>query len=801
MRDRLARLRSASLQLLRDPAFAIGAILLLGLGIGASTAVFAFVRGILLRPLPFAESERVVILCETNEAIAGHCVAAPPNALDWADRARTLESIGQGREWSFLLRHGDQSKHVNAGLATPRLFEVLRTQPLHGRLFAPTELTQDDAPVAILSHELWSVWFNADRSVVGRRVELDGRPFTLIGVLPPAFRLPNYDFVELWVPFHFNPRDEERRSWRGFVTLARLAPGATREQAAAELSSIQQQLAIEHPATNEGWGVSVASLKSHVVRGTKTQLVVFSAAIGLLLLITCANLAALLLVRASARQHEFALRVALGASTRRIAGLIINEAVVIGLAAGALAFLVAWSAVRMFSHFAPATLPRLDEISVDASALLFAFALAMATALLVAAWPAWRTTRVATAVALREGARQLTDRFGLRLRRALVVVEIAVALTLLVGSALLVRSFTTLVDWQPGIPRERLIVVSLSVPNQKYTERTQLTRLFQQLERELAAQPGIEAVGTASAGPLFGGEESGRFRVEGRDYPDPKEAATLRWYDAAPEYLNTLGLPLRRGRRFAESDHASAPAVAIINEAAQRRYFADRNPVGQRIRWLEGEQSFEIVGVVADVRPFDPSETAEPEIYFSNRQLPRWFTYFVARTRGEPAAQLRTVETVLQRNDPDLQVGTARALDELVDRRLIAPRFQMLLIGCLALVALALAAAGVFGVLAYTVALRTTEFGIRAALGARPGQTLRGVLIEAVVLYAAGAIFGVAGALVLARAMSGLLFGTPPTHPVSYILATLVLFAVCLLASALPALRAARVQPMAALRM
>lgn len=800
MGEWLARLRTAWSQLFRDPAFAIGAILLLGFGIGASTAVFAFVRGILLRPLPFAESDRVLILCETNEVIAGHCVAAPPNAGDWADRTRTLETIGQAREWSFLLRRAEQAKGVSGGLATPQLFEVLRTQPLHGRLFARSETTQATAPVAVLSHALWSTFFNGDIGLIGRTIELDRQPFTVIGVLPPDFRLPGYDYVELWVPFHFDPRSEERRSWRGFLTIARLAPGATQAQAAAELSAIQLQLAQEHPQTNQGWGVSVASFKSHVVRATRPRLLVFSAAIGLLLLITCANLAALLLVRATARQHEFALRVALGASSRNIAAQLMTEALTIGVAAGIVAFFVAWSAVRAFLYFAPSSLPRLDEIGVDPALLLFAIALALLTAAAVAAWPSIRTSRAASFVALREGARQLTERSGLRLRRGLVVVEIAVALTLLVGSTLLVRSFAALVDWQPGIPRERLLIVSFYVPMEKFGGRERVATLYQQLEAQLAAEPGIEAVGTASAGPLYGGHEPGRFRIEGNVYADAKDAAALRWYDASPSYLSTLGLPLLRGRLFNEADRADGPPVAVINATAAGRYFGTANPIGRRVRWLEGDRTFEVVGVVTDVRPFDPSERTEPEIYFSNRQETRPFTYFVARTSGRPVAQLRNVERLLQRGDPDFQVGTARTLDELVDRRLVAPRFQMLLIGCLALVALTLAAAGVFGVLAYTVALRTPEFGIRAALGARPGQTLRRVLAEAATLCAAGLLLGSAGALALARAMAGLLSGTPANDPGSYVLAILLLSAVCLLAAALPALRAARVQPFAALR-
>jgi putative ABC transport system permease protein len=800
MIELLVQLRRALRNLRRAPVFASGTILLLALGVGASAAVFTFVRGILLQPLRFAESDRLLILCETNESVAGHCVASPPNAFDWSTRARTLTAVGQGREWSFLLRHANNARTVEAGLASPQLFSVLQARPLYGRLLANHETHWDRARVAVLSHALWSGFFGADRAILGRSVELDRQNFTVVGVLPADFAVPEHENVELWVPFHFDPRAEDRRSWRGFLTLARLVPGATVTQANAELASIQQQLARAHPRDNDGWGVRAQSLKSHLVRSARPRLIAFGAAAGLLLLITCVNAAALFLVRVSARQHEFALRLALGANARILMRQVMAEGITMGAAAGLLAAGLAWGAVRLFVWLAPPGIPRLDEVHVDVVSLLFALALALLSATIVSILPVWRATRGPGYTRLREGAAQLTARSGLQLRRMLVVVEIAVALTLLVGSTLLMRSFASMLDWQPGFPRDGLLRVSFFAPVEKYGGAARLASLYPALERELAGLPGVASVGTASAGPLFGGHEASRFRIEGRMQQTVSDAVTLRWFDASPGFLSTLGLPLLRGRMLAESDRVGQPLVAVLNQTAARRYFATENPIGQRVYQLDAEMSFRIVGVVGDVQPLQRANPVEAQIYFSNRQLPRPFSYFLVRTSADPSTRLRSVEQRLQRIDPEFTIGSARTLDALLDRQLIAPRFQMLLLAAFAIVALALAGAGVFGVLAYAVALRAAEFGIRVALGARPVQLLRRVLSEALALAGAGLLLGAAGAILLGRNLTALLPGTPPTDALSYIVAVALMVTICLVASTVPAWRAMRVQPFAILR-
>jgi putative ABC transport system permease protein len=382
----------------------------------------------------------------------------------------------------------------------------------------------------------------------------------------------------------------------------------------------------------------------------------------------------------------------------------------------------------------------------------------------------------------------------------LVVFEIALALSLLVAASLLIRSFATLLDWRPGFERSRLLVVSVFVPIEKYNTRERLATLMPDLERTLTSLPGVHQVGSASAGPLFGGEETGKFRVAGHDYAGAEDAVTLRWYDVSTGFHATLGLPLLRGRWIQESDNVNTPLVALINNAAARKYWPGQNPIGQQVRHLEAESDFQIIGVVADVQPFDPTAAAQAEIYWSNRQAPRPFTYLLLRTNTDPAQRASAVERTLQRYDPDFAVGHARSLNELVDRRLVTPRFQMMLIAAFATIALALASAGVFSVLAYSVALRRTEFGIRVALGARPRQLVTGVLTDGLVLSLTGLGLGLFGAFALARTLERLLVRTSPTEPAAYLMAIVVLAVVCTLASLVPAWRATRISPSHALR-
>jgi predicted permease len=703
-------------------------VLLLGLGIGANSAVFSFVRGILLRPLPFSGSDRLVILCETHLSIGQHCVVSPPNALDYAARSRALSGIGQTRDWSFQLRVSDNSRVVHAGLATPEVFTVLQTQPAHGRLFLPDEQRPDRNKVVLLSHELFVSFFAADRRVIAARFNSIAS-LTQWSVMPAGFKMPGFE-AELWTPLHFDPRAEDQRSWRGFVTLGRLADGATIEQAQAELAGIAQQLGREHPDSNEGWGLSVFSLSAYLVKSVRPALLLFSAAVALLLLLTCANVAALLLVRATHRHQEFALRLTLGASSSTLLRQVLAEGLLIGGSAGAVACLVTLAVVKTFVLLAPAGVPRIEQITVDPLVIAFAFLLALATALIVMLLPATRLARLEPYRSLRESSSRITARTGLKARRMLVTIEVAVAVTLLVGSSLLMRSLNTMLDWQPGFETSQVLVANSFTPQGKFESADALALLFQRIETQLAGIPGVRSSALVSAGPVFGGIEPLRFNVVGRPPEGPGGNAALRFYDASPSYFRTVGISVLRGRGLLESDRRGSTVVGVINQAAAERYFSGTDPLHQQLSFERDDEPIEIVGVIADIRPFNPDQPAEPEIYWSNRQRPRLGNYLVLRVDGDPARIINAIPAAIRRVDPDIEVGPPRTVEELVARKLVPSRFRAFLMSAFAALALTMAAAGLFGLLAYNVpyARRSSAYAWRCA---RPRQLLAAVLTEA----------------------------------------------------------------------
>jgi predicted permease len=780
------------------PAFTLSALLILALGMGSAATIFTAVNAVLLRPLPYAEAERLVAVCETNPEVARFCVASPPDVEDWAESAGTLESVGFARGWYFLLRAGGAAVGVDGGYATPGWFRALRVAPAIGRVFEPRDLAPGGARVAVLSHGLWAERFGSDVSVVGRLISLDGENYEVVGVLPPTFVAPELEQVRLWTPPPWDPRDETRRSWRGFQVVGRLAAGRTRPQAEAELVALQASLAREHPETNGEWGVRVVSLHERITGATRPALAVFSGAVGLLLLIACANLAHLMLVRASNRQREMAVRTAIGAGRGALLRQLLTESVVLATAGGVVGLLLASWASGGFVRLAPPGIPRLEQAHVDLAVFGFTFLLALLTAVVSGLAPALFATRVDLSRGLREGMGAGKGRGGARVRRLLVSAEVALTLVLLVGAGLLARSFATLVRWDPGFDRSNVLAFSAFASTERYADNAAIGGLWPRVEASLAAIPGVTSVATVSAGPVFGGIEPGRFAIVGD--PPPAEAPSVRWYDASPGYFRTLGLPVRRGRDLQESDVAGSRPVAVINETFARSHFAGRDAVGQRVRMLDSGTEVEIVGVVADVPPFWAGRPTEPELWWSNRQYPRWGTFIIVRTGVDPGSVVRTLRERLDAIDPDLQTGAPVTLDDLVGQRLIAPRFNLTLVAFLALIALALAVAGVYGVLAYAVSLRRREIGIRMALGAARRDVVWRVLAEGASPVGAGIVLGLVGALALSHLLAGLLFGVAPRDPATLLATALLLGAVALAACALPALRASRLDPARVLR-
>ena len=777
----------------KSPTFTAAAVITLALSIGATTAIFSAVNGILLRPLPFPAADRLAVICEQHPSVGAFCVGSPPNAADWASRSRTLEVVGVARDWPFVTKDERGSETVDGGVATAAFFRVLGMAPALGRLIAP----EDDGSgrVAVLSHALWQSRFGGDSGLVGQAITLDKERYVVVGVLPADVSVPELEWVQLWTPLPFDERLEENRKWRGFRVYGRLAAGATLRQAQAELNGIARGLAEEHPETNRDWTVSVTSLGAHVVGSVQRTLLVLLGAVGFVLLIGCANVANLLLARITHRGRELALRAALGAGRWTAARLILLESLTLAAFGGAAGFLLSIWGLEAFVRLAPAGIPRLGEVSVDGKVFGFAVALSCLSSLLVGAAGFVQTARLNLGETLRgKDVGPAGRRFGLR--GGLVVAETALALVLLTGAGLLLKSFTRLASWNPGFETEHLTTAWLLAPHSKYPTGPQVADLFRRAVEEVGSLPGVISAGAASAGPLFGGTETGEMRIAGRDAQ--AEPATARWFDVDPNYFATLGVPLVRGRAFTASDVAGAPDVAIINAALGRRYWPGQDPIGQQV--VMYNRSMTVVGVVADVTPVRVDQPPAPEIYWPNRQVPRWATYVILRTSSDPASLASAAHRRLQELDPDLSISGFRPLTAQFAGALVYPRFVTLLMTTFAGIALILAAVGAYGVIAYSVERRTREIGIQMALGAARAEILRAVMVQGMMLVTAGLAIGVAGSLAITPVLRGLLAGVEPSDPFTLASVSAVLVVTGLVASFLPARRASGVSVVEALR-
>ena len=798
-RDALHTLRA----LRRNPVFAVLSILTLGLGIGANSAIFSVVNGILFRSLPFPDADRLVSICETMPGDAPRCVtASTPNVEDWAERSSSFQDIGVYRWWGHILETPERSESVSSLIATPDFFQVIGYRAAIGRVFRPEDQQEGNRNVAVLDYDFWASRFGLDPDVVGSSITLGGETFQVIGVLqegqkPPA--MSGEREAHLWLPLHFDPRENDRRDWRGFYAVGRLAPGVTLDVARQELGIIRQGLMEEHPEENGEWGLQLSSLQDRVVGGVKTTLLFFLGAVGLVLLITCSNIANLILARMSSREVELGIRTALGASTPRLVSLLLNEGLVLALLGSIVGLAIAWGGTPLFLSLAPGGIPRLDEVRMDLPVLLFTLGLAVLATLLFGIAPLARASRIRPILALR-GGRHGNPRKRLGgLNGALVISEVALALALLVGAGLLTRSFASFFRWEPGIDREHLLIVSNSSSTGSYQTGEALINLYRTLDEQLDALPGVRSVGRSSAGPLFGGWEPDQiFPAEQSGSGGRGQQA--RWYDVSPRYFQAMGIPLLAGREFNAQDGPEAPQVVIVNESLANRLWPGQDPVGQKI-WLEmHDMSREVVGVVADVPPLDPDAPVDLEMFWPQAQYTRPFTFFEIRTEGDPSSVRGLVADRIREVDPNLQVGSVSTYDELLARRLVGPRFNMLLISIFSGVALVLAAVGIFGVVSRSVAARTREIGIRIALGARRGEVLREVVGGSVALAIVGVGLGVALALILSRFIRSMLHGVVPTDPLTYLTVSLGLFAVALLASLIPAFGATRVNPVESLQ-
>jgi putative ABC transport system permease protein len=791
-------------RLRQSPGFAFVAIVTLALGIGANSAIFSMVNAVLLRPLPFEEPDRLVKLSQTWEGRTTG-VYSPQNFLDVASAASDFESLAAIDGGGVTLTGSGAPARLEGAGVSAAFFDVLRVRPILGRGFAAGENEPGHTKVVVLGHRLWRERFGADPAAVGRTIQLNREPHLVVGVAPPGFTYP--DGAEVWTPIEYDAvfRTKSRGAWYLGV-IGRLQPGVPVTHAREEVRTIAARLAREYPDADEGVGGTVTSLHEAMVGESRPALLVLLGAVGLVLLIACVNVANLLLARAAARESELAVRTALGAGRGRLLRQLLTESVLLAVLGGAAGVLFAALSMDTLLGLQPAGVQRLGEVRVDRTVLAFAAGLSVLTAILFGSAPALQLMRRATAQSLREGGRGLLGGRGHRLRGGLVVGQMALAMVLLAGAGLLIRSFSQLRRVDPGFRAGSALTFRISLPESAYRDESRRAAFFEELLTRLGALPGVRSAGAVLGLPMNGTRFSFSFEVKGRPPLPPAKQPSMEARVASPEYFRTMGIPVLRGRGLERGDTASSRQVVVLSEAAVRRFFPGEDPLGQwiTIGWGRPEgrpkAGGEVVGIVGDVKDLGLAVENPPEIYLPHAQLPIESMDVVLRTALSPRSLAPAVEATVHDLDPELPIARTATLEEIVARSISEPRFYVVLLGAFAATALFLAALGIFGVMSYAVVQRSREIGIRVALGAHPAHLRRMVLGQALLLAVAGVGLGLLGSLALSRAIAGLLFDLSPTDPATLAGVALLLTAIALLASYLPARRATRVDPLTALR-
>ena len=793
-------LRYGARMLWKKPGFTVVAFVTLALGVGANTAIFSVVNAVLLRPLPFADPDRLVVIRETKLPQFPEFSVSPGNFLDWQRQTTVFEQIAALSGVSYNLIGSGEPERLRGSRVTANLFSTLGVKPALGRDFKPEEDQEGRNNVVIISYGLWARRFGADPNIIGQALTLSGRSYTVIGVMPQTFRLLDRA-TDVWAPMAFTAQERENHGDHYIFAFGRLKPQVTQEQATAEMRTIAQRLEQQYPDSNAGWGVKLVPLLQYMVGDMRPALLVLLGAVALVLLIACANVANLLLARAAARQKEIAIRTAMGAGRWRIMRQLLTESVLLALIGGSLGLLLAVWGLDLLLALAPENLPRVKDVSIDARALGFTFGITLLTGVLFGFVPALQASRPNLNETLKEGGRGMTgDARRQRVRHALVAGEIAVALLLLIGAGLLLKSFWRLQEVEPGFNPKNALAVNLELPRMKYPEDQQCAAFYSQLIERVSSLPGVQAVGASSVLP-FADDYVVGFVIQGRPPVAPGEMRSANYYAVSPDYFKAMGIPLIRGRFFTERDNQDAPRVMIINETMARRYFPDEDPIGKRILITQGPETFrEIVGIVGDVKQYGLDTETTAQTYEPYLQQPFSFMTLVVRATTDATSLGAAVRSQVLAVDKDQPVSSIETLEKLVSDSVARQRFSMTLLGVFAGVALVLAAVGIYGVMAYAVTQRTHEIGIRMALGAQDVDVLRLVIGQGMILALIGVACGLIGAFALTRLMSSLLFGVRATDPFVFAGVALLLAGVALVACYIPARRAARVDPNVALR-
>jgi putative ABC transport system permease protein len=804
----LQDLRYAFRLLAKSPSFTAIAILTLALGIGANTAIFSVVNAVLLRPLAFRDPPRLVLALEKNPAFTAVSSISYLNYLDWRDQSHSFESLEATRGTTLTLTGAGEPERLNASMATAGLFSLLGVNAIAGRTFLPDEDRAGGAPVVLLSYGLWQQRFGRSPELIGHPISLDSQPYTVVGILPAGFEVlqPADVFVPL-MPWAKTLPDD--RNWHpGIVPIGRLKRGVSMEQARTEIAGIAKRLEQQYPLYNTGVSGTVVGLQDQLVQNVRPALLLLLGAVGFVLLIACVNVANLLLARAGSRGREVAIRTSMGASRSRVVRQLLTESVLISLAGGALGLLFGWAALGPLLKISAGSVPQIFTVALDRWVLTFTLAVSVLTGLFFGIVPALRTAKIDLRETLNEGSRGSTSGPGQhRLRGILVATEIALATLLLVGSGLLLRSFSHLQDVTPGFRTDHLFVADVPLSQNAYAKPEQRYQFFDRLVDRARALPGVSSAGAASFLPVSGGGSIIHFNIQGRPPKTPHDFTAAGYRAVTPDYLETLKAPLLQGRLFTLADNDKAPPVVVVNATMARNFFHGENPLGKRMQLgATPEQDvpwMEIVGVVGDMLPglgVDP----QSEMYLPYRQadalLPVFQLSVVLRTAGEPRAQAAALRSALAEIDPSQPLVKVRTMEDNMAATVAQPKFRTWLIGIFGVLAMLLAAVGIYGVMSYSVTQRTSEIGIRVTLGAQPADVFRTVVGEGLRFALMGVGVGIAAGLALTRLLRSFLYGISASDPLTFSGVAILLFLVALAASFFPARRATRVNPIVALR-
>jgi len=790
--------------LVKNPSFTIVAVLALALGIGANSAIFSVVNTVLLRPLPYKNPGRLVMLWEEATHLGfPKNTPSPANFIDWRAQNTVFEAMAAMVERSFNLTGVGEPERFDGRRVSANLFDLLGVQPQLGRAFRAEE-DKPGSRVVILSNGLWQHRFGGDPRVIGQAVSLNGESYTVIGVMPGSFQFPTRR-DQLWVPLAFDAKEAASRGNHFLEVIARMKPGVTLQQAQAEMSTIAARLAQQYPEENLRVGSVVTALQEQVVGDIKPALLVLLGAVGFVLLIACANVANLLLARAAARQKEIALRLALGAGRSRLTRQFLTESVLLAVIGGAVGLLLSIAGLRVLKTFIPDTISQAQAISIDAKVLVFTGLVALVTGIIFGLAPAMQVSHLDINDTLKEGGRDAAGGTrGNRIRALLVIGEIAVSFVLLMGAGLLINSFMHLRNLHPGFRANHLLTMKIPLSEVKYPDKERRSPFYAEVLRRVQALPGVQSAAVAGNLPLTYDGDSMPIGIEGRTDPPPDQRPDVILRVVGPGYFSTMGIPLVRGRDFREQDKDDSARVVIVSEKTARHFWPGENPIGKRLKPGSTNRNIpwiEIIGVVKDVRQNDFVSEPKMQMYMPYQQLNSFApNALVVRTNVEPLSLAGAVRNAIWAVDKDQPVSNLRSMDEIVSEAVARQRFSMLLLGIFAALAMVLAAVGIYGVMSYSIAQRTREIGLRIALGAQKSDVLKMILRQGLRFVAAGLAIGLAASFALTRVMASLLFGISATDPATFVSISLMLIAVALLASYIPAVRAMKIDPMLALR-